>query len=71
MPIRAFWTGAGPLAQLMLVELRRAGGLVYRWATRYQDAVMAGQISMEESVRAVLEDEDLRPYRGAPGWTVE
>jgi putative phosphoesterase len=66
-----FLAGAGPLAQLMLVELRRAGGLVYRWATRYQDAVMAGQISMEESVRAVLGDEDLRPYRGAPGWSVD
>ncbi len=62
--------GAGPLAQLMLVEHRRAGGLVYRWASRYQRDVLAGNISMEASVRAVLESEDLLPYWGAPGWTL-
>ncbi|MCA9919853.1 MAG: metallophosphoesterase family protein [Anaerolineales bacterium] len=66
-----FLDGAGPMAQLMLVELRRAGGLVYRWATRYQDAVLAGKISLKESVRQVLQDEDLRPYLGAPGWSLE
>ena len=65
-----FLEGAGPLAQLMLIELRRAGGLIYRWATRYQDAVLAGEISMEDSVRAVMADEDLRPYLGPPGWTI-
>ncbi|MCB8925092.1 MAG: metallophosphoesterase family protein [Ardenticatenaceae bacterium] len=64
-----FLTEAGPLAQLMLVELRRAGGLVYRWASRYQEAVLAGEISLEDSVRAVLGDEDLRPYLGSPGWS--
>ncbi|WP_420627836.1 metallophosphoesterase family protein [Candidatus Leptofilum sp.] len=65
-----FLAEAGPLAQLMLVELRRAGGLVYRWASRHQEAVLAGEISMVESVRAVLQDEDLRPYLGAPGWSL-
>lgn len=64
-----FLAEAGPLAQLMLVELRRAGGLIYRWASRYQKLVLAGQISLEESVRLVLCDEDLRPYLGAPGWS--
>ncbi len=63
-----FLDGAGPLAQLMLVELRRAGGLIYRWATRYQDVVKRGEMTMEESVRLVLGDEDLRPYLGLPGW---
>ena len=63
-----FLAEAGPLAQLMLVELRRAGGLVYRWATRHQEAVLAGEISLEDSVRQVLADEDLRPFLGAPGW---
>ncbi|MCA9962338.1 MAG: metallophosphoesterase [Anaerolineales bacterium] len=66
-----FLTGGGPLAQLMLVELRRAGGLVYRWATRYQDAVLAGEVSMEASVRELLQDEDLRPFLGPPGWTLD
>lgn len=67
--VSGFLSGAGPLAQLMLVELRRAGGLVYRWASRYQDAVLAGDISLEESVRAILGDDDLRPFLGAPGWS--
>ncbi|MEZ4590410.1 MAG: metallophosphoesterase family protein [Chloroflexota bacterium] len=65
-----FLEEGGPMAQLMLVELRRAGGLVYRWATRYQEAVLQGKISLADSVRAVLRDEDLRPYLGAPGWSL-
>jgi len=63
-----FLAEAGPLAQLMLVELRRSGGLIYRWASRYQEAVLRQEISMEESVRKVMGDEDLRPYIGPPGW---
>ncbi|WP_343390232.1 hypothetical protein [Candidatus Amarobacter glycogenicus] len=65
-----FLDEAGPLAQLMLVELRRAGGLIYRWAKRYQDAVLAEEIDLAESVRELLHDEDLRPFLGAPGWTL-
>lgn len=63
-----FLREGGPLAQLMLVELRRAGGLIYRWAKRYQDAVLAEEISIEASVRELLQDEDLRPFLGPPGW---
>ncbi|MBK8985839.1 MAG: metallophosphoesterase [Chloroflexi bacterium] len=63
-----FLAEAGPLAQLMLVELRRAGGLIHRWASRYQDAVLAEEIDIGTSVREMLRDEDLRPYRGHPGW---
>lgn len=65
-----FLEEAGPLAQLMLVELRKARGLVYRWAQRFQEAVLAGEISMEASVRAVLADADVRPFLGPPGWTL-
>lgn len=64
-----FLDEAGPLTQLMLVELRRAGGLIYRWASRFEKAVLAGEIGLAESVRAVLCDDDLRPYLGAPGWS--
>ena len=66
-----FLDEGGPLAQLMLVELRRAGGLIYRWASRYQAAMLAGDISLESSVRQLLGDEDLRPYLGAPGWELQ
>ena len=66
-----FLAEAGPLAQIMLVELRRAGGLVYRWASRHQEAVLQGKIGLAESVRVVLRDEDLRPYLGAPGWSAD
>jgi len=65
-----FLDEAGPLAQLMLVELRRAGGLIYRWASRYQDAVLAREIDIQTSVEELLHDEDLRPFLGAPGWTI-
>ncbi len=66
-----FLTEGGPLAQLMLVELRRAGGLIYRWASRYQNAVLAAEMSLEASVWELLQDEDLRPFLGPPGWTFD
>lgn len=60
----------GPLAQLMLVELRKARGLIHRWAGRYESAVLSGQITLEESVRLALSDADVRPFTGPPGWTI-
>ncbi len=65
-----FLDEGGPLAQIMLVELRKAHGLIFRWASRYQEAVMAGLMSLEESVRLVLCDDDVRPFTGPPGWTI-
>lgn len=65
-----FLAEAGPLAQLMLVELRRAGGLMFRWGERHFEQIMAGEISVEESVWDVLQDEDVRPFTGPPGWVV-
>ena len=65
-----FLDEAGPLAQLMLVELRKSRGLMFRWGERHYEQVMAGQISIEESVRDILRDEDVRPFTGPPGWVV-
>jgi len=65
-----FLEHGGPLAQLMLVEHRRSGGLIYRWASRYQEAVINHELTLEESVRNVLRDEDLRPFLGPPGWNI-
>jgi predicted phosphodiesterase len=65
-----FLEQGGALAQLMLVELRKAHGLIFRWASRYEDAVRNEQMTLEESVRGILCDEDVRPFTGPPGWTV-
>lgn len=65
-----FLEQAGPLTQLMLVELRSASGLIYRWAEKYEAAVMAEAVSVEESVRELLAAVDVRPYLGPPGWVL-
>ena len=54
----------------MLVELRKARGLIFRWADRYQEVVLAGLMALEDSVRLILCDDDVRPFTGPPGWTV-
>lgn len=65
-----FLERGGPLAQLMLVELRKARGLIHRWASRYEEAVLSGNMTLEASVRLILCDEDVRPFTGPPGWTI-
>ncbi|MCB9418391.1 MAG: metallophosphoesterase family protein [Ardenticatenaceae bacterium] len=65
-----FLSEAGPLTQLMLVELRKGRGLIYRWGTLYEKAILAGEITVEESVRRLLAEEDNLPYLGAPGWNL-
>lgn len=66
-----FLAEAGPFTQLMLVELRRAGGLFFRWAKRYHQQTLAGEVALEASVREILLDEDLRPFLGRPGWELD
>lgn len=65
-----FLAEAGPLTQLMLVELRKGRGLIYRWGQLYEQAVLAGEINIEDSVRQLLAEEDNRPFLGAPGWII-
>jgi putative phosphoesterase len=65
-----FLDEAGPLAQLMLLELRKARGLIFRWAHHYETAVRNGDLTMEESVRRVMAEEDVRPFAGLPGWSI-
>lgn len=65
-----FLEEGGPLAQLMLVELRKARGLIHRWAGQYEEAVLANRLSLEESVRLVLCEEDIRLFTGPPGWVI-
>lgn len=65
-----FLEDGGPLAQIMLVELRRSRGLIYHWATQYEQKVINEEISLEESVKRVLQEDEIRPYLGPPGWTL-
>lgn len=65
-----FLVEGGPLAQLMLIELRKARGLIYRWGSQFEKAVIAGEISIEESVKYILKEDDVRPYLGPPGWVI-
>lgn len=65
-----FLAEGGPLAQLMLVELRKGRGLIYRWGMEFEEAVLAGEITIEDSVRELLSAEDNRPFLGAPGWEI-
>jgi predicted phosphodiesterase len=45
---------AGPLVQLVRIELNEARSMLFGWALRFQERVMAGEISMEQSVQAYL-----------------
>lgn len=44
----------GPLVQLVLIELRSASSQLYSWASRFQEAALTGQITVDESVRRYL-----------------
>ncbi len=49
-----FLEQGGPLARLMRIELRTAHSQLYQWAQRFEAPVLAGVISMEESVEEYL-----------------
>ena len=46
--------GSGPLAHLILDELRTAQSRLYQWTDLYQPLVLAGEMSMEESAHEFL-----------------
>jgi len=49
-----FLDEGGPFARLMLVELQRAQSQLYGWTNRYEQAVLAGELSVQESVDRYL-----------------
>ena len=49
-----FLEGGGPLVQLILDELHSAESNLYQWTVQYHDAVIAGDISLQDSVTAYL-----------------
>ncbi len=49
-----FLDEGGALARLMLVELQRARSQLFQWALDYEAPVLAGELSMDESVNRFL-----------------
>ena len=58
-----FMDEVGAFADLVLVELRIARGLIHRWAKVFQETFLAGEISLQESVDLFLNQADYRPWR--------
>jgi predicted phosphodiesterase len=49
-----FFEGSGPIADLILDELRTAHSRLFQWTAEYQASILAGEISMAESTRQFL-----------------
>jgi putative phosphoesterase len=49
-----FVVAAGPLAEIMFVEFQQSRSLIHRWLMDYQSRVLAGEISIADSVREYL-----------------
>lgn len=49
-----FLDEGGPLARLILIELRTGRSQLFQWSARYDQAVRTGEISLEESVQQFL-----------------
>ena len=48
---------AGPLVELVLIELRTARSMLFNWSARYQSLAKAGGISMEAAVQQFIREE--------------
>jgi putative phosphoesterase len=53
--------GAGPLAQLVLLELKSGHSQLYQWTQKYAKAVLKGAITVEAAVREFLGDQIFKP----------
>lgn len=51
-----FLEDGGALARLMLRELQLARSQLYQWALRFEEPVLAGQLTVSQSVERFLED---------------
>jgi predicted phosphodiesterase len=56
-----FLAEGGMLAQLMLIELQQAHSQLFQWATRFEAPLLAGLISIEDSVRQHIIERSLEP----------
>ena len=51
-----YYREAGPLVILVLKELKFARSQLYGWAERYQEKVLAGSITLSDSVQRYLQN---------------
>jgi len=54
--------GAGPLANIVLLELRLALSQLYHWSVRYSKSIIDGSISVAESAEEYLQKPIIKPY---------
>jgi len=57
-----FLAEAGPLAKLIHLELEHSLSQLYQWMSIYMDAVLAGEISVEQGVAEYLQAPNIKPY---------
>jgi hypothetical protein len=57
-----YFEGAGPLAALVLLELKSAYSQLYQWTRRYTTPILDGKISVEEATKDFLLDPIFKPY---------
>lgn len=58
-----FIDGVGPEAELSLVQFRMAADVRTRWSANYRERILAGDISVAESIRVWLERDEFRGFR--------
>ena len=52
--ISGYLDEAGPLVRIVLTELQKSRSLLYYWASKYQDGILNGTISVDKSVNEFL-----------------
>ena len=57
-----FMAEAGPEALLSLVQFRLARDVRTRWAAAERDRILSGEVSLADSLRAWLSQDEFRPY---------
>lgn len=55
-----FMQDGGPLAELILDELRYARSNLYRWTSQFQAAILAGEINTADAVRKFVQEMSLK-----------
>ena len=55
--VHGYYTEAGPLVKLVLIELQTSRSMLFQWSARYQRRAEQGLISMQDSVEEFIDQE--------------